>query len=47
MKTESARKLKKLVIHQDSIRALATESMKRDDVVEARLTPCLRCGTTR
>ncbi len=39
-------KPRKLVIHKDSVRALASDAMKHD-AAEARLTPCIRCGTTR
>jgi len=38
---------KKLVINKESIRALSSETMKRDEVAAAALSPCLRCGTTR
>jgi len=40
-------KPKKLVINKESVRALASDAMKRDDVAVARFSPCLRCGTTR
>jgi hypothetical protein len=38
---------KKLVINKESIRALSSETMKRDEVAAAALSPCIRCGTTR
>ena len=38
---------KKLVINKESIRALSSETMKRDEVAAAGLSPCTRCGTTR
>lgn len=39
-------KPRKLVINQESVRTLASHTMKYDDAVP-RLTPCTRCGTTR
>ena len=40
-------KPKKLVINQESIRALSSETMKRDEGTAPALSPCTRCGTTR
>lgn len=39
-------KPKKLVIHKDSVRTLASDAMKQV-AAAALLTPCIRCGTTR
>lgn len=44
--TQADAKPKKLVIHKDSVRTLASDAMKQV-VGAAILTPCLRCGTTR
>jgi hypothetical protein len=40
-------KPKKLVINKESVRALANDTMKRDDVAVARFSPCIPCTTTR
>jgi len=40
-------KPRKLVINKESVRALSSEAMKRDEATAPALSPCLRCGTTR
>ena len=39
-------KPRKLVINKESIRAIASDTIKRNDITVGLFSPCIRCTTT-